>query len=333
MKKFGILLWVVVLWFSAFTGVDMAAVAADQGQVPGNDQTDTVKTLAELPIVELKEKGVVLKNNTMLPAAALFKELGAQIQYNSKTDDIKLGLGHTTVAAKVNSKYVWINGAKTFYNVPPQMIEDKLMLPLQVIKDAFKVTVTVAHGTLDDQSKFLRSVTLTSETKKIYIQVNSAYETYQKYLGKTAWIHNTSVYITELDGTLSSSVKNMAQVKITKIERDELIGDWLTVYFTHKNKSYKVRHLHQSNFPFTFYMTSPYKTYNFPQKYWQQIENNQISVGMTSNMVYLAWGPYSRHYLDNYSSGSTDTWVYEITSTLSEYLLFKDGVLQSFSRH
>ncbi|MEK6990481.1 hypothetical protein NST08_09575 [Paenibacillus sp. FSL K6-1566] len=127
-------------------------------------------------------------------------------------------------------------------------------------------------------------------------------------------------------------VKNLAQVKITKVERDTNYGDWLNVYFVNKGKTYKAN-IKESDFRFVFYTVSPYKQYKYSQKHWNQIENMSISIGMTSDMVYLSWGLYDRHSKDTYSWGTTDMWVYEQSIGGDKYLYFVNDVLHSISTY
>ncbi|WP_162515351.1 copper amine oxidase N-terminal domain-containing protein [Paenibacillus pinistramenti] len=300
--------------------ISRALVQSDQDSNPA---------APNLPIVELKEKGVILKGTTLLPAAELFKEMGVQLQVNSGTGAIRIASGQTKISAQMNDRYIWVNGIKKFYAVPPQAVGGKLMLPLQVLKDAFQISVTADYNTsLDGKQRPLRAVTLTTAAKKIMVDINSAYETYRTYLGKTAWIHKfINEEVTLLDGTPTQTIKNMAQVTLLKIENAALISGWLDVYFTYQNKTYKIKDLHTEDFQTTFLTANPYQTYSFSPKYWQLIENNKLEPGMTAKMVELSWYKPDR----TYSSGENlTTWVYEMDPDLSVDLTFENGVFVSY---
>ncbi|KOP64094.1 hypothetical protein AMS62_01675 [Bacillus sp. FJAT-18019] len=289
------------------------------------------KSNEKLKTVSIKDTGVIVKNNTMLPASQVFKSFGGSIQLNNKTKDITFKYKNTTVKAKLDSKYVQINKTKSSYAVAPQIIDGKLMVPVQLLKDLFKVTVTVNKGEYGYNSTYIESVTLTSEQTKLTIPVNDLYESYKKYHGKTAWIIKPQVIITDLSGKyVSEKIKNIAEVKITNVKRDSMLGDWLDVYFVYKGKTY-IANLKESSFSFGFYTVSPYKQYKYSQNHWNQIENMSISVGMTSNMVYLSWGLYDRNYKDTYSWGTTNMWVYERSIGGDKYLYFVNDVLNSIS--
>lgn len=282
--------------------------------------------------VSIKEIGVVLKNNTMVPAASVFKNFNASFQMDSKTKDIKIKYNNTTMVTKLNSKYAKINGVNTSYTVAPQIIEGKLMVPVQLIKDLFKAKVSVETDTYDYNKKYIKSVTLSTSTVKVTVPINDLYETYKKYYDKTAWIHTPQLIISDLNGKFITNIKNLSSVKITSISRDEYLGDWLNIQFVYKGKTYKAN-LQQYRFNIDFYFTSPYKDYNFSKKVWNKIENHEISIGMNEDMVYLSWGLYDRHLENNYSWGSTDLWVYEEYVGGDKYLYFSNGILESISTY
>ncbi|WP_213617918.1 copper amine oxidase N-terminal domain-containing protein [Paenibacillus sp. J22TS3] len=294
---------------------------------PTNADNSKVKSIS------IKDTGVIIKYNTMLPAAQVFKNLGGSIQLNNKTKDITFKYSDTTINSKLNSKYIKINNAKSSYAVAPQIIDGKLMVPLQLLKDLFNVTVTVNKGEYGYDSTYIKSVTLLSDTAKLTVPVNDLYESYKSYYGKTAWIHNPQVVVKNLSGkSVDEQVKNLAQVMITKVERKIDDGNVLNVYFVHKGKTYKVN-IEQSDFKFVFYTVSPYKQYKYSQHDWKQIEDMTISVGMTSDMVYLSWGIYDRHSKDIFSWGTSDMWVYERSIGGNKYLFFVNDVLQSISTY
>ncbi|MGG4047389.1 copper amine oxidase N-terminal domain-containing protein [Paenibacillus favisporus] len=318
MKKLVMILLACVLGISVITNGQKAEASGE--------------TESELPTIELKDKGVILSGQTMLPIGQLFKELGLQLQFDPKQGSIGYTIGDIKVTAKLNVKSVSINGAKKLYTVPPQLIEGKLMLPLRMITDTLNAKTTIDYTRpINEKTKPISYVMLTTSAKKVIIFINNAYETYKKYIGKTVWIHSYRVQmkLTELDGTPTKSVHNLSQVKIIKIESDELITGWVDVYFTYQNKTYKIKSLHTEDFQKVISTVNPYKTFDFPSSYWKLIENSQVRVGMTGKMLELSWDKPDR--ILN-SGNHTVTWIYDIAPPkLFIYVTLKNGAVTSYS--
>ncbi|MBD7967199.1 copper amine oxidase N-terminal domain-containing protein [Paenibacillus gallinarum] len=304
--------------------------SSKEGSV-NQESKDSVKKNEPVKIVTLKDTGVIIKNNSMVPAAAVFKSLNGSIQIDNKSKNITLKFNNTKISGKLNSKYVKINGVGSSYTVAPQIIEGKLMVPVQLIKDLFKAKVSVNKGS-NNFEDYIESVTVTTLTAKVTVPINDIYEKYQMYIGKTVWVHTPQLIIEDQNGNYVSKIKNLSSVKITSIKREPDIGYWLNVNFIYKGRTY-IASLKEYNFPFSFYTVSPYKKYNFSQNNWRKIENSQISIGMNSDMVYLSWGIYDRHSEDYYSWGSTDMWVYENSYSNDKYLYFTNDILQSISSY
>lgn len=278
--------------------------------------------------VTLKENGVVIKSNTLIPAAEFLKGIGGQVAIN-KTNDIIISYDGATVQTKVNSKYAKVNGSGTTYNVPTQIVNGKLMIPLQMIKEVFKGTVSVEYGDLGYDGRYIKAVTIVVQDVKLTVPINDLYESYAKYIGKQTWLFYPGL-IYDLSGNMVHDIENLAEAKITNVKREAVLSSYIDVYFFYKGRTLRAN-LPEYRFSSSFIMTSPYKTYNYSQKIWDKIRKRTISIGMTSDMVYLAWGLYSRHSSSTYSWGSTDMWVYEHSYGSDDYLFFRDDILTSFS--
>ncbi|WP_211749404.1 copper amine oxidase N-terminal domain-containing protein [Paenibacillus sp. Marseille-Q4541] len=309
-------IFIFLLAFSSFNGMIHAASSNE----------------AQKTSVTIKDSGVILKNTSMVPIAPVLKNLGGTVQLNNKTKEIAFSYGNTKIKAKLDSRVIHINGVKSSYAVAPQIINGKLMVPIQLIKDLLKATIAVEQGTYDYYSKYIKSITVTVKNKSVTIPINDLYESYQKYIGKSAWINVPFVVIEDLYGNnASDNIKNLAQVKITNVTRDDSFEDWINVHFFYKGKTY-IAMLAYYNFDYGIHTVNPRSEYNFSQKAWELIGDMRISTGMTPEMVYLSWGPYNSNSKDVYNWGTSELWVYE-GSSYDQYLYFFDDVLQSISTY
>ncbi|WMT39207.1 copper amine oxidase N-terminal domain-containing protein [Paenibacillus sp. D2_2] len=296
-----------------------------------NNETFTIP--AKITVVKINENGVVINSNTLLPAADVIKALGGTVNLNTKTNDINFSYKDTKVQTKLNSKSAKINGVSTSYAGSFQIVSGKLMIPLQLIKDLFGASLNVEFDDTSSGKKYIKSVVISTDSKEVTVPVNDLYETYKKYYGKTVWLNTPTTLIDDLNGNSAhSKVQNLSSVTIKSITRDATLGDWLNVYFSYKGQTYRAT-LQRRNFPLAILTENPYKTYNFSQKNWDRIQKGGINIGMTSDMVFLSWGPYSRHSKDIYSWGTTDLWVYESSLGADRYLYFENDVLKSISTY
>ncbi|WP_339322957.1 stalk domain-containing protein [Paenibacillus sp. FSL W8-0194] len=278
----------------------------------------------------LQGQGVILKGSSLIPAAEFMKAAGGQLSV-SKTNEIEISYKGTTVQSKLNSKYAKVNGVGTSYAVPAQNINGKLMVPLQMVKDATKGKTSVEYGDRDYGDRFVKTVTVSLQNVRIHVGINDLYESYAKYIGKTAWLFDPGLIYDLYGNLVNEQVEHLAAVKITNVERDSLLDSYVNVYFFYKGRTLKAN-LPEYDFASSFLTTSPYATYHFSQETWNKIKNRTISIGMTADMVYLSWGPYSRNSRDIYSWGTTDMWVYEHSYGSDDYLFFQNDILTSISR-
>ncbi|GIO99245.1 hypothetical protein J14TS5_43310 [Paenibacillus lautus] len=59
---------------------------------------------------------------------------------------------------KKDSNYVKINGVSTSYTAPVQLVEGKLMISVQLLKNAFKIKVTADYDLLDDYWRLVERI-------------------------------------------------------------------------------------------------------------------------------------------------------------------------------
>lgn len=285
------------------------------------------------PAIAISDNGVVIKSNTMVPAAAVFKALGGSVVLNSKTSDVTIKYSNVVITGKLNSKYITVNGSTSFYNIPIQAVNGKLMVPVALLKNALKANVEIGYGSMSNGSKYIQGILVTVDDKKLAISINDKYEAYQKYYGKTAWIITPEMYLTDLNGddVYRNTVKNLAQVQITNITRDPSDGDWLNVTVVHKGRTY-VAIVKETNFTKAIYTASPYTKFKFSQANWNLITEEKIVAGMTEQMVLLSWGTYTSSSKSTSASGTTGTWIYE-SDYNTDYLYFTNGILKQVIRY
>lgn len=278
----------------------------------------------------LKGNGVVIKNMTLIPAAEFMKEIGGQLVINDKKE-ITLSYLSNKVKIQINSKYAEINDVKTFFTIPSQIIDGKLMIPLQLVKSAFKLGYTVNYGDLDFGETYLASIDINMDNGKVTIMINDIYERYQGLIVNRAWLWTTNVHVEDLSGnTVYEGIDNLAEIDVTAVKRNDDSVNYINVYFNHKGKNL-VAIIKDDGTKISFLLENPFKRYKYSQEYWNQIKHMDISLGMTEKMVYLSWGEYTSYSSYTYSWGTSSMLIYEYDDGSSDYLYFTNGVLTSMS--
>lgn len=312
---------------------DQGTTNAPEWMYEASGDLSGVEVPQENPAIAISESGVIIKSNTMVPAAAVFKALGGTVQFNSKTGDVSIKYGNIAIAGKLNSKYIQVNGTTSFYSIPIQSVNGKLMVPVALLKNSLKADVEIGYGASANNSKYIQGITITVGDKKLALTINDKYEAYQKYYGKTAWLITPEMFLTDLNGddVFRNTVKNLAQVQITNVTRNALDGSWLDVTVIHKGRTY-IAVVKESNFAKAIYMTTPYKKFNTTQANWNLITEEKIVASMTAQMVLLSWGTPTSTTKSTYSWGTTEMWVYEGEYN-TDYLYFTNGVLKQIVRY
>ncbi len=280
----------------------------------------------------LDEMGVIIKNNTMIPAYSFIKSIGGILDVDTKTKAVSIQYKDIKIQGAINSKYVKVNGVASSYSVPLNMVNGKLMIPIELVKKSLKGSVAVSYISKDLKNEYkgnyISDVTVTLPQIEINIKINDLYEVYKDYLNKDLWIvpHNTLIYNSKGE-IVNQTVKNLSKIKVLNIGRE--LETYIFVDFLYKNRTYKAK-LKSGYFSYDFQTIDPKIKYNFTENVWYNIENNVVKLGMTKDMVYLSIGMYDRHRVENYADGTRDLWAYDYSGH-TKYLYFINDVLQTIS--
>ncbi len=76
---------------------------------------------------------IIIDNKTLVPVREVFEQLGGVVTWDQKTDTVTIKIDKNTIRFKVGSTTVNVNGKEISIDVPPQIINGKLMVPLRAI--------------------------------------------------------------------------------------------------------------------------------------------------------------------------------------------------------
>jgi hypothetical protein len=79
-----------------------------------------------------------IKNNrTLVPVRFVVEQLGAQVGWNNKNQEVKIEKDGKKIILKIGSKVVTVNGSKVTLDAPAELKGDRTMVPLRFISEAF----------------------------------------------------------------------------------------------------------------------------------------------------------------------------------------------------
>ena len=85
--------------------------------------------------------GQIVDGRTLLPLRSLFESLGAEVNWNAKSNTVIATKGSTKVELTINSKTVKINGMTKTLDVPAKLINGSTMVPVRFVSEALGAEV------------------------------------------------------------------------------------------------------------------------------------------------------------------------------------------------
>jgi len=97
----------------------------------------------EMPIMP----PVQIDGRTLVPTREVFEPMGASVEWKTADKKVFINHGPTLMILGVDDQDVWIDGETTQIDVPPKIINNKLMLPLRFIGETLGYKVDWDHET------------------------------------------------------------------------------------------------------------------------------------------------------------------------------------------
>ncbi len=87
-------------------------------------------------IVETNPKPLILNNRTMIPARAVFEEMGAKVTWDAAKRSVGVTYKDITIEMKIDSDVAQVNGMGVRLDSPAVIVNDRTMIPLRFIGEA-----------------------------------------------------------------------------------------------------------------------------------------------------------------------------------------------------
>lgn len=112
--------------------------------------------------------GLLVENRTLVPLRAIFEQLGASVDWDSKTSTVTAQKGDIQIALKVGSNETTINGVVKTIDVPAKVLDGNTFIPLRFVSEAL--------GALVEWDETSSLATISTDEKEIYVTVRPYFE-------------------------------------------------------------------------------------------------------------------------------------------------------------
>ncbi len=84
---------------------------------------------------------VVINGRTLVPLRAVFEAMGASVDWNQETSTVTSKKGNITISLSTGSSTMYRNGIPITLDVPSQVINDRTLVPVRAVSEAFGADV------------------------------------------------------------------------------------------------------------------------------------------------------------------------------------------------
>lgn len=155
-------------------------------------------------------------NRTLIPLRGLFEKMGYEISWEPNTKAAILTKDKTNIAIRSNKNYIMVNNIQKTIDVPAQIINGWMMIPLRAVADA-----TGAEVNWDTNTKTASIVT--NSQKEYYINIDNYAKEYIKAIEPLSYLEDVVAQLNTLnsDGTRANIKKT--QEMLTQAH-DEIVS-------------------------------------------------------------------------------------------------------------
>lgn len=175
-------------------------------------EIDNQKIEMDMPPVQIDER-------TLVPTREVFEPMGASVEWKAAEKKVFINHGNKLIVLEVNNPDAWVEGASQKLDVPPKIINGKLMLPLRFLGESLGYKVDWDHATSHisiNQNQSVPKLKTTVEDVRVRNQ-DDGISLYTIYLEKPV---DSYSHFTQADKVVVDidSAKNLLDRQITLAE-------------------------------------------------------------------------------------------------------------------
>lgn len=139
----------------------LALALSFSGVVPASAEEKVITVVVDGEAVNFDVPPQIINDRTMVPVRAIFEALGATVSWNDETKTVTATKEESVVSLTINSNVMKVNDTEKTIDVPAQIVNDRTLVPVRAISEAFECAVEW------DQETY--TVTITSTEEEILI--------------------------------------------------------------------------------------------------------------------------------------------------------------------
>lgn len=102
---------------------------------------DEIKVLLDGAQLEFEVPPQIIDGRTLVPMRAIFEALGSQITWDGDTQTVTAAKDSTVVEMAIGSAVMSVNSEEITLDVPPQIIDDRTLVPARAVAESFDADV------------------------------------------------------------------------------------------------------------------------------------------------------------------------------------------------
>lgn len=172
--KFGKQFLILMLFFISFTNVVLADTVSLNLFYDNEEHLYTAnETYIEINgerLLDLLMPPVIIEDRTLVPARAVFENLGAEVSYEKSNNSVTIKKDSDIIILYIDNIIAYKNGEPFGFDVAPKIINDSTMLPVRAIADALDCEVL-----WDDENRIVSIETGKVTSYEDLISINDIY--------------------------------------------------------------------------------------------------------------------------------------------------------------
>ena len=138
------------------TVTDVELIAEDAGETTVIEEPDATVIILQInnknmfindDSVELGVPAQLINDRTMVPLRAIFEALDAQVEWDNDTETVTAYRGNVSISLQIGSTSLFVNRVLREIDVPAQLVNDRTIVPVRAVSEAFGCAVTWDEAT------------------------------------------------------------------------------------------------------------------------------------------------------------------------------------------
>ena len=101
---------------------------------------DDITVLLNGSAIEFDVAPIIENDRTLVPLRAIFEALGAQVEWDGENETVISAKGNSTCILQIGGK-MFVNGEEKELDVPAKIVNDRTLVPLRAVSEAYDCTV------------------------------------------------------------------------------------------------------------------------------------------------------------------------------------------------